>query len=227
VARNRDGPNRRAGVLLCDLDDTLLDNAATYRRWARGFAARQANRALLPWLLARREEVRDFGVTGDLAAAMREAFDVESTPDSIIADYERVASEYLRCPVPVRQALIAARRRRWRIAVVTNGGEAQWEKVRRAGIEHLLDACCVSELEGFAKPDPQLFEIAARRCEESTARAWIIGDSADTDIAPARVLGVPSIWLSDGRRWPPRHFVPTFITPTFAEAITIVSRPSG
>jgi putative hydrolase of the HAD superfamily len=135
---------------------------------------------------------------------------------------EHVVAEDLRCTPPVRRALLAAREKQWHIVIVTNGGDAQAAKIRRTGIDQLVDAYCVSGSEGVAKPDPRFFEIAARRGGETLSRAWIIGDGADTDIAPACLLGVRNIWISGGRPWAKRDFAPTFAARAFADAIGIV-----
>src|SRR5438067_659743 len=100
----RSGPatSKSAGVLLCDLDDTLLDNAATYQRWARRFAFDQANGAMLKWLLDKRHQVRDFGVTRDLIVALRATFDLHVSPETIKSNYEHFASRDLQCSAPTR-----------------------------------------------------------------------------------------------------------------------------
>ena len=153
---HRPRSRKSAGVLLCDLDDTLLDNAATYQRWARRFAFNHANGAMLEWLLDKRHHVRDFGVTRDFIVALRDTFELHVSPETIKSNYEHFASHDLQCSAPTRRALVAARSKQWRIAIVTNGGPSQSVTIRRTGIDSLVEEIRVlnkrlDHSEGFAR----------------------------------------------------------------------------
>ena len=88
---------------------------------------------------------------------------------------------------------------------------------RGTGLDRLVDAWCVSEIEGSWKPSVPLLAIAAERCGESLSDAWMIGDGPDTDILAADTAGIPSVWLRHGRAWPREDFRPTFEASSFAE----------
>jgi FMN phosphatase YigB (HAD superfamily) len=91
----------------------------------------------------------------------------------------------------------------WRVAIATNGDTLQqWAKIRRAGLDAHTDAVAVSEEVGAAKPDPRIFEIAARRCGADLADGgWMVGDSENADIAGGRGVGLRTIWMRRGRTW--------------------------
>ncbi|MBF0421244.1 MAG: HAD family hydrolase [Magnetococcales bacterium] len=49
--------------------------------------------------------------------------------------------------------------------------------------------------QGCLKPDPELYRIALQRTGYSPAQAVMIGDTYETDIAPALNLGMKTVWL--------------------------------
>lgn len=67
------------------------------------------------------------------------------------------------------------------------------------GYGALFDAAVGGAALGTAKPDPRLFLAAAEACGTDPGECLLIGDRVDTDIAPARRLGMATIWLRVGR----------------------------
>ncbi|GIH64336.1 HAD family hydrolase [Microbispora siamensis] len=64
----------------------------------------------------------------------------------------------------MRDGLARLRTAGWRVAIVTNGrADNQLGKIRRIGLDEVVDGWAVSEAEGVRKPDRGLFEIAATR----------------------------------------------------------------
>ena len=53
---------------------------------------------------------------------------------------------------------------------------------------------------GIRKPDPEIYRLAIEKFNLTPAEVIIIGDSYKNDIAPANILGCPSIWLK-GKGW--------------------------
>lgn len=83
----------------------------------------------------------------------------------------------------------------YRIAVTTNGPAAlQREKLRRSGIEGLLDAVVVSSEVGVWKPDPAIFALTCAAVGVSAHEAAHIGDALGTDVSGARAAGLMAIW---------------------------------
>jgi FMN phosphatase YigB (HAD superfamily) len=82
---------------------------------------------------------------------------------------------------------------------------------------------CISEVEGYAKPDRQIFERAAHRCGTDLRDAWMVGDHPINDIEGARACGIGSVWIPNGRCWPSElSFAPDAQADTFAEAVELV-----
>lgn len=196
-------------LLLVDMDDTLVDRVATAHRWTGRHVPRvlqPAVRPLLRWLVRR---VQVHRLVSRLAAL-----------------HERAEPRSYRLEEGVREALEEVRRAGWAIAVITNGNRrTQPAKLASAGIEPLVDAFVISSHEGFAKPDPRVFRLAAERAGSSLEGAWVIGDDLRQEIAGAAKLGLRSVWLNPHGR-PPTAAVDLQAS-TFAEAVAIVLTVQG
>jgi len=169
-------------LLLVDLDDTLVDRAATLERWA----ARR-----LPWVMP------------GLWRRLTRHLHVHRLVSRLAALYETAEPRSYRLEEGVREALEEVRRAGWSIAVITNGNRrTQPAKLASAQIEPLVDAVVVSSHEGFAKPDPRVFRLAAKRAGATLDGAWVVGDDLRQEIAGAAKLGLRSVWLNPHRRRP-------------------------
>lgn len=209
-------------LLLCDLDDTVLDRAATFERWVDGFlAARGVAREQRAWLIE--QDDRGFRPKPELFAVVRERFGLTEEVDELVDAFERTFGPMFRCADDVREVLVRARADGWKIALVTNGPPSQERKILAAGLPDLVDAWCISSVDGWRKPDVRLLELAAERCGQQLAGAWMIGDSPEADIGAAHAAGIPSVWMACGRSWPDElAFAPTLVARSFPEAVEAV-----
>ena len=214
-------------LLLCDLDDTLIDRAGAFRRWAADFAADHGiPDEGLAWML-------DLDNDGhvhrpDYLAAVRERFRLPMTQARLESDYHRVYPEYVRPPAAeTLAALRDLRAQGWRVGVVTNGAPSQEAKMRHAGLVDCLDGWAISDVVGVRKPNPAIFRAAAERCAGTLDGAWVVGDHGPADIAGASALGLPSVWLRRGRRWPHAAYRPTHVADSFGEAARLVGGGAG
>jgi putative hydrolase of the HAD superfamily len=205
-------------LLLCDLDGTLVDRGAIFRRWAAAFAQEHGlDDTAIEWLVAADGDGNRS--RSDFAADVCEHFSLgtELTSDSFVTSF----IPFFHCLPETNQVLALARAAGWKLAIVTNGGgPMQTGKIRFAQLEPLVDAVCISALEGCAKPDPRFLEIAAERAGCDLKGAWMIGDS-DADIGAAIAAGIDSVWLAHDREWSVPDYRPTAVTSTFAEAVDI------
>jgi HAD superfamily hydrolase (TIGR01549 family) len=114
------------------------------------------------------------------------------------AEYERDRAARYRLYDDVRPTLARLRERVSALVLITNGmGTTQRHKADATGLTGLLDAVVISGEVGVSKPDPGIFEIAARAAEVPLAAAWHVGDSLGADVAGAANahLGA-SVWLN-------------------------------
>jgi putative hydrolase of the HAD superfamily len=211
------------GLLLVDLDNTLIDRAGAFGRWAREFvAARGGGAADVEWLVAADRD--GFESRENLAALIGERFGLDGRAEAGLVGELRGAVVRQVVPDPaVTGALREARAAGWVPFVVTNGIVAQLErKLRHTGLDREVAGWVISEGAGVRKPDPEIFRLAAARAGQPLAGAWMIGDCAEADIAGARNAGLRSVWLHRGRPWPLTEFQPAATAGTFPRAVSIV-----
>lgn len=205
-------------LLLTDLDDTLIDRSGSFRRWATEFVtAHDGSPRDLEWLIA--ADRRGHEDRCRLAELITARFGL---PDhAVLASTLRDGQiEHLVLDDAVPAALDEARDEGWVPFVVTNGDVRQQErKLAATGLDAYVDGWVISEGVGLRKPDPEIFRLAARRAGRPLDGAWMIGDTADADIAGAVNAGIDSIWLSLGRQWDSTAFRPTRTAATFPEAV--------
>jgi putative hydrolase of the HAD superfamily len=215
-------------LLLVDLDNTLIDRAGAFRRWAREFAAaRGAGTADEKWLVAAdrdglepRERLAAlisgrFGLAGECAAGL-------------LAELRAGLVRQVVMDEAVIRALREARAAGWTPFVVTNGTvEQQERKLRHTGLDRETAGWVISEAAGMRKPDPEIFRLAAARAGQPLDGAWMIGDSAEADIGGGRSAGLPGIWLHRGRPWPLAEFRPRHTADSFPEAVGIILAASA
>jgi FMN phosphatase YigB (HAD superfamily) len=206
-------------LLLIDLDDSLLDRRGTFRRWAESFCTANGLGDETAWL----EEADGFGYVpkASFHAAVRERFALEQTVEELAAAFDRDYPTFAIPPTPRARGLLEhLRADGWRIGVVTNGRHLQLRKLEVAELADLVDACCISDVEGSRKPDAKLFELTAERCGEPLAGAWMAGDNPDADMRGAHALGLRTIWFRHGREWVEPDFEPTLVVDSLEEALT-------
>ncbi|GAA1588012.1 HAD family hydrolase [Actinoplanes couchii] len=209
-------------LLLMDLDNTLIDRDSAFRDAVTGFLAEHG----LP--------------TGDLAWVM--ATDGggfagrETVAAAMTARYPQIASaaihQLLNTGAADRVVLapgVAGELRRlanWTTVIVTNGRTAQQQaKIVNTGLDRLVDGWVISEQAGHRKPDPEIFRMAAAAAGGSLDGAWMIGDSAHADIASCAALGITSVWLAHGRRWPESGYHPAHTADGILAALRLIPAP--
>jgi len=205
-------------LLLIDLDDSLIDRSAGLRLWAEGFCARHGLGDEIDWIVE--ADGRGYTPRLDFHIALRERFGLEATAEELAQRYDDEYPELAQRPSDRSLALLTQLRAAgWRIGVVTNGRALQERMIAAAGLSGLIDACCVSGVDGARKPDRAIFELAAARCGEPLAGAWMAGDNPDADMRGAHALGLSTIWFRHGREWVEPDFEPTLVVDSLEEAL--------
>jgi putative hydrolase of the HAD superfamily len=206
-------------LLLVDLDNTLVDRAGAFERWAREFAAGHGD---AEWLV---EADRDGLESRErLAAMIGERFGLDAGGEAgVLAELRGGLVRQLVSDAAVTRALRDARAAGWVPFVVTNGTvEQQERKLRHTGLDRDVAGWVISEGAGLRKPDPAIFQLAAARAGLPLDGAWMIGDSAEADIVGAGHAGLPGIWLHRGRPWPVETGQPAHVADSFPRAVDIL-----
>jgi putative hydrolase of the HAD superfamily len=217
----------RMPLLLLDLDNTLLPRDAAFQAWAKGFLSEHGlPPADLNWFTT--IDGGGYVPRSTVLGAAKRRYGLDLSMEALLAHYRRGVNSHIHCPTSHVAALRAARAAGWTLAIVSNGGTGpQVEKIRLSGVGALVDAWVVSEEARCAKPDPLIFEIAARRCgitlgTDWVSETWMIGDHAPADIAGAAVAGIRSVWLHHGRPWSELGYRPTLSAPNLPQAVELV-----
>ena len=93
---------------------------------------------------------------------------------------------------------LAALRGRVRVVVLANQEAALVDALQRDGVTDFVDVWGVSALVGREKPDPEVFAWALGQAGGEPNEAVHVGDRLDTDVRPAKALGLGTVWVLRG-----------------------------
>lgn len=86
---------------------------------------------------------------------------------------------------------------KYRLHIITNGfHEVQNNKLKNSNISHYFQTVTNSEMAGFKKPNPLIFEYALKQAKTKKQNSIMIGDSLDADIVGALNFGLDAIFFS-------------------------------
>ncbi|MFE9685209.1 HAD family hydrolase [Streptomyces sp. NPDC006285] len=206
-------------LLLLDLDNTLIDRDGAFRDAVSAFLAEhRLPEAELPWVMA--VDAGGYAARHEVAAAMTDRYRGQVPATAVHALLDRGAAGRVVLTDAARNALDKARTAGWTCVIVTNGRTAQQEtKIRRTGLDRLVEGWVISEQVGCKKPEPEIFHAAARTVGMPLTGAWVIGDSAHADIAGANALALRSIWVANGQVWSQESYRPTHVAEDVGTAI--------
>ena len=186
-------------LALFDLDDTLIALPPAFRRFAAQFAREHG----LPeteqeWLFAAWDpyQKRD-----EYFALVRERYGLTEPVEDLWRLYRRRMPELVELRDEVRDGLVALRRAGWRLGIVSNGeADNQLGKIKRTGLDRLVDSIAVSGALGVRKPDAEIFRIAAEAADcELSGGGWMVGDNAQADIGGGAAVGLRTVWIDSGK----------------------------
>jgi putative hydrolase of the HAD superfamily len=88
--------------------------------------------------------------------------------------------------------------RRYKLGLVANQDENVLEALRRDGLIDYFDVLGLAKAAGAMKPDPRIWQYALHQAGVDPSRAVHIGNRLDSDVRPAKGLGMRTIWLLRG-----------------------------
>lgn len=87
---------------------------------------------------------------------------------------------------------------RVKIGILANQEEAVVDALTRDGLADHIDVWGVSAIVGHEKPSPELFQWCLTAAGVTAAEAVHIGNRLDTDVRPAKALGLRTVWILRG-----------------------------
>lgn len=203
-------PNKH--IVFFDLDDTLTDRQQSMRRWAEEVSKRLCIDRPLD-AVTRIIEI-DSGGSAEknilFEKIVSEFGSNAGTANDLRIDYDLSTARLTRATEGAKECLQTLKANCRSIVVVTDGKiDRQRIKIKAAGLDHLIDALIDTDTSGLPKPHSAAFIDGARAVGGCVEGAWVVGDSPSADIGAAATLGLRSIWLRNGRKWPIADFRPT------------------
>ncbi len=204
---------------MLDLDNTLVDRDAAFRDAVAAFLADHSLPDTdLTWVMT--VDAGGYAARRDVAASMTDRYRDAVPATAIHALLDHGAADRVVLTDSSREAVDKAQADGWTCVIVTNGRIAQQEtKIRQTGLHRLVQGWVISEDVGRKKPEPEIFRAAADAVGVPLTGAWVIGDSAQADIAGANALELRSVWVSNGKSWAQGSFSPTHVADDVATAI--------
>ncbi|WP_331751734.1 HAD family hydrolase [Streptomyces sp. NBC_00723] len=213
-------------LLLMDLDNTLVDRDAAFRAAVVDFLAQDGLPASdLTWVMA--IDAGGYTTRQEVAAALTDRYGGVVPTTTIHALLDNGAADRVVLAQSTREALGKAQAHGCSCVIVTNGRTVQQEaKIRNTRLDQLVQGWVISESVGHKKPEPEIFQAAAATVNLALPGAWVIGDSPHADIASAHMLGLRSVWVTNGHAWTQDSYWPTHVADDDASAINHTIRTS-
>ena len=110
------------------------------------------------------------------------------------------------------------------IGVIANGkSKIKQFRLHSLGIMHFINYLTTSETVGYRKPHPQIFEDMIEQLGVEPSEVMYVGDDALNDVAPARAMGMVSVWYKqDDAELEPLENEVDYIISTIEELLKIL-----
>ena len=198
--------------VLFDLDDTLHDKTTSLRDCAEAmfsnFLQRYGvdkeafvslfvaeNTIIQPKTQAFHNIVKNLVTSGSLSNAEPQKHVKETLEADMLLFFDTQFHTFSKCFDQVEQTLCFLKEEKVSLACVTNGRDFfQRNKLDALGLTQYFDVILTSGELGVKKPDPIIFKHALEQLNADAKDCVFIGDSLTSDMAPAKALGMRTIW---------------------------------
>jgi putative hydrolase of the HAD superfamily len=101
-----------------------------------------------------------------------------------------------------KECLMKLKQAGLKIGIVANQPAAAAERLKKDNLFELIDFLGISAIVGFEKPDPAFFKLAIKELDLAAQEIIHIGNRIDTDVNPAKALGMKTVWVRRGEANP-------------------------
>jgi len=199
----------KRGVLIFDLDGTLVDSMPDLRAALNEMLGAMHQRELTPGEVRRMIGDGTRALVERALTATRTVTDVDAAHRRFLQLYEATPVKLSRIYPSVEATLKSLRDSGARFAICTNKPQrATLAVLQGFGIAGYFDAVLGGDTVPFRKPDPRHLLAAIERLGATINAAVMIGDN-ENDYAAARAAGIPVILMRYGYlRVPPETLAP-------------------
>lgn len=217
-------------LLLLDFDDTLVDyhkaESKALLKLFTNYNIRNVNNAIQDYKKINDEIWMELENGYKTVSELRsERFDrfqklYPMNKDSMDLDleYRNYFVEYTLLYENVKSSLNNVREIGIKSVIVSNGfTDTQNLRIKKVGINHLIDGIITSEGAGRAKPDTLMLKRALALVNMQKNRCWLVGDSLRSDISAANKFKINSCLVGEYRINLTEHPCPSITAGNFFE----------
>lgn len=101
-----------------------------------------------------------------------------------------------------KECLIKLKQSGLKIAILANQPKTSADRLKQDDLLQYIDFLGISAIVGFEKPDPNFFKLAIKELSLPADQIIHIGNRIDTDVNPAKALGMRTVWVRRGEANP-------------------------
>jgi putative hydrolase of the HAD superfamily len=111
-----------------------------------------------------------------------------------------------------------------KMGIVTNGySDFQNTKIDKLNLRKYMKTIIISEEVNIRKPNPEIFYLALSKINSNSETTLFVGDNPLLDIKGAIDAGLHSVWLSNGRVWDTKDYMPEYVINNISELKYIIN----
>ncbi|MEM7033393.1 MAG: HAD family hydrolase [Chloroflexota bacterium] len=202
-------------AILFDLDNTLVDRAASLKEYAFRFFVDfrdrlQEGSAQTVFNVITSVDAGGYGGWEKIIATLLSDLTWQSTPNQDELAAHRFENYALSAkPMPGLHQTLHRLQENFTLGIITNGTvHAQQGKIDQLELDRYMQSIVISGSERIKKPDPRIFEIALTRMSLSAEDAWFIGDHPRNDVIGAAQASLIPVWRRGFHPWPSEYAEP-------------------
>jgi HAD superfamily hydrolase (TIGR01549 family) len=87
-------------------------------------------------------------------------------------------------------------RENYNLGIIANQPPLAMDELKKHRLEGYFQHIIISDMVGFHKPDPRIFQYAVELAGAKSDQCLMVGDRIDNDVRPAKITGMRTVWLN-------------------------------